>query len=84
MTAITDYFAANSDPYAPLVPIDSLQQYDNYQIHDLYCIDVIYGSINTITSPPSLFRSFLAVEVYRFKQDYIPYTDFNLIAQTYP
>ena len=27
------------DDYLPLVPKPSLQQYDNYQIYDLVCID---------------------------------------------
>jgi hypothetical protein len=86
---ISEYMT--NDPYAPLVPKPELQQYDNYQIHDLYCVDIVYtnsyiGSIsNNTIHPPNLFRSWIAVEVYRNPRqfDYLPYTDFNLIAQTY-
>lgn len=29
------------DAYAPPIPKPSLQQYDNYQIYDMYCFDTL-------------------------------------------
>jgi hypothetical protein len=72
-----NYLGVN-DNYLPTVPKPSLQQYDNYQIHDLYCEDIYYSS----SLVPVLFRSFLAVERVS------PYgeieCDFNQIAMDYP
>jgi hypothetical protein len=44
---INDYLVG--DDYAPKVPKPSLQQYDNYQIHRMYCIDRNYPSIPQLT-----------------------------------
>jgi hypothetical protein len=76
------------DPYTPSISKPELQQWDNYQIHDLYCIDVIYEPITisgvTISPPPSLIlKSFLAVEVYHPSSVLTP-VDFTLIAKLYP
>jgi hypothetical protein len=60
-------FFRTSRNLSPATSNPSLQQYDNYQIHDLYCEDIIYEDliINNITIPhpnPVEFRTFLAVE----------------------
>jgi hypothetical protein len=78
---------AASDPYIPSVSIPSLQQYDNYQTHDLYCEDIIYQDLiiadDVIAAPRSIkFRSFLAVEKIS-SHGSIPF-DFNSIAIMYP
>ncbi len=57
---ISDYLIdqfGNPDPYAPPVPKPDLQQYDNYQIHDLYCTDLIFSDNQNV-----IFQHFLAVE----------------------
>jgi hypothetical protein len=79
------YYLGIDDNRLPAIPKPSLQQYDNYQIHDLYCIDIVYAQIPnlpSITPPqPVLKKSFLAVEMVS------PNTsiscDFNAIASTY-
>jgi hypothetical protein len=73
------------DNYKPTISKPSLQQYDNYQINDLYCIDIVYLPISDLPNveppEPILKKSFLAVEVVA------PNTsiscDFNTIANTY-
>jgi hypothetical protein len=64
---IEEYFAVNPDPYAPKIFKEELAQYDNYQIHDLYCNDIFWDALTIdgrqISPPnPSLFNNFLAVE----------------------
>lgn len=39
---ISDYLAISGDSYAPQSPNPSLQQYDNYQIYTLICLDQPY------------------------------------------
>jgi hypothetical protein len=46
------------DEYLPLSPKPSLQQYDNYQIYDLVCVD---------KSPTVKFKNFLAIQSYSIK-----------------
>jgi hypothetical protein len=87
MSVITDFFDANPDPfYQPSIPRDSTQQYDNWQINDIYCVDVVYSTIPDTPSNPTdyLFKSWIAVEVYRNGRDLMPYTDLNSIIQAYP
>jgi hypothetical protein len=36
---IADYLVDANDPFAPTVPNPALQQYDNYQIYNIYCTD---------------------------------------------
>lgn len=52
------------DNYLPTDSKPSLQQYDNYQIHDLYCEDIIYQAIEGTSFVPDPVRNrrFLAVE----------------------
>ena len=47
-----------SDDRLPLVSKPSLQQYDNYQIYDLVCID---------KSSSNEFKNFLAIQAYSTK-----------------
>jgi hypothetical protein len=37
---IEQYFIRTNDAYAPAVFKEELAQYDNYQIYNLYCIDL--------------------------------------------
>jgi hypothetical protein len=66
------------------MPKLSLQQYDNYQIYNLYCRDTVYQVLKDGILQPNeihLFRSFLAV------QSYSPYgipDDFDSIIRSYP
>lgn len=49
------------DSYLPATPIPAAQKYDNYQIHNFYCRDIIYD--NPADSDRNvLFKKFLAVE----------------------
>lgn len=59
------------DDYLPLVSKPSLQQYDNYQIYDLVCVD---------KSSDQLRKDFLAIQAYSPR---IIHTDFIAIANTY-
>jgi hypothetical protein len=59
------------DNYLPSVPKPSLQQYDNYQIYDVVCID---------KSPTQRFKSWLAVQAYSTSP---VQCDFIAIANTY-
>lgn len=74
-----------NDNYKPTVSKPSLQQYDNYQIYDIYCKDIVYSPMvieGNINSPPPLFKKdFLAVQ--RFSSISID-CDFTQIASTYP
>lgn len=75
---ISVYLENADDSYAPANPKPPLQQFDNYQIHDLYCEDIYYPDVK----PPVLFRSALGV------QRVSPYgeieCDFESIALEYP
>jgi hypothetical protein len=56
-----------SDPYAPSASNPSLQQYDNYQIYDLHCVDIVYSqTINGVEQAPFIDRKkqWLAVQVF--------------------
>jgi hypothetical protein len=64
------------DNYLPLISKPSLQQYDNYQIHDLYCVDIVESPTNI-----KLFKQFLAVE--RVSPHGEINCDFNQIAELY-
>jgi hypothetical protein len=55
--SIAEHLADSEDKYAPIISKPSLQQYDNYQIHDLYCDDIKY-----IGADIKLFNNFLAVQ----------------------
>jgi hypothetical protein len=74
-----------NDIYKPSVSKPSLQQYDNYQIHDMYCIDIIYSSIPSLPTasvPPSVKqKAWLAVE--RVSPLGLISCDFGAIAETY-
>lgn len=48
MTSINNYLP--DDLYKPPVPRAALQQYDNYQIYSLFCVDVIYEVTKSIAS----------------------------------
>jgi hypothetical protein len=45
------------DSYAPAIPKLSLQQYDNYQIYDLYCLDKIANVNANIWKQQRLFET---------------------------
>lgn len=72
------------DIYLPPVPKPPLQQWDNYQIHDLYCEDIVYVTALETTDKPDriIFRNFLAVE--RFNPIDAIECDFEAIAKAYP
>jgi hypothetical protein len=59
------------DDYLPPIPKPSLQQYDNYQIYDLICVD------KTVTNQ---FKNWLAVQAYNPS---VIDCDFISIANTY-
>lgn len=55
-----------NDSYKPPAPLPSLQQYDNYQIYSLFCVDrnfeaTIAGVQNDYSSK---FNNWLAVQIY--------------------
>lgn len=60
-----------TDNRLPAVPKPSLQQYDNYQIYDLVCVD---------KSTTNQFKDFLAIQAYSPLQITC---DFIAIANTY-
>jgi hypothetical protein len=95
MTQLSDY--QDSDLYKPAIIKDHLQQWDNYQIYSLYCVDRIYVATGTKTyytgvafspfdgSPndtSKIFNDFVAV------QEFSPYRkipcNFRAIAIAYP
>jgi hypothetical protein len=86
-TLVQDALIDNNDDYRPIVVKPELQQWDNYQINDLYCNDIDYLPIVisgiTVSPPPSLiFKNFLAVEkacIYPAIE-----CDFEAIAVAYP
>ena len=73
----------NGDPYKPPVVKESLAQWDNYQTHSLYCVDI--NCINTTdgvsTNEIRTFNSFLAVQAYSTES--IPF-NFDEIVRAYP
>ena len=82
---ISIYLAVDTNN--PSIPKPSLQQYDNYQIHDLYCDDIVYQpsvlNYQPVLPPqPVLFKNFLAVEAY--SPHGVIDCDFDAIAITYP
>lgn len=79
---ISTYLA--NDSHKPLAPKPSLQQYDNYQIHDLYCEDIIYQPFSPGGFVPESRQNkkFLAVE--RVSPHESVECNFEAIATTYP
>jgi hypothetical protein len=76
-----------NDSYKPPIDKPELGQYDNYQIHDMYCDDIIYQKLiivgKDVTPPiPVKFKNFLAVE--RVSPTGLIDCDFNSIASSYP
>jgi hypothetical protein len=73
-----------NDPTLPSSPKPSLQQYDNYQIYDLFCTDKIM-SISVNAEPPQQQikkqQNFLAVQAFDPRYQ-IP-VNFTFIATTY-
>jgi hypothetical protein len=82
--SIQDYLP--NDNYKPKISKPSLQQWDNYQIYDLFCTEIKYGLIpqNTrasLTTPDIQIESkILAVEQYNPN---IICVDFRGIASQY-
>lgn len=72
-----------TDDYLPSSSKPSLQQYDNYQIHSLYCVDVICKkNVNgLITQNNIIFQNFIAVQAFDVNE--IEF-DFDEIIQLYP
>jgi hypothetical protein len=76
------------DNYAPTIPKPALQQYDNYQIYDLYCVDRPISIVDgydfeaykyvTPSSSNNSMQSWLAVQ--RYSPDRIT-LDFEAIVQ---
>jgi hypothetical protein len=60
---ISYYLAVAGDESAPLIPKTALQQYDNYQIYDLYRLDVQAHTVSNAWAP----RRF---EIYGFYNDF--------------
>jgi hypothetical protein len=54
--SVADYLAYFEDRHAPLVPKPKLQDYDNYQIYSLFCVDYNFST--------TLYRATLAYSVY--------------------
>jgi hypothetical protein len=81
--SIQGYLLAANDPDMPPVSKPSLQQYDNYQIYDLYCVDITIDKTNYDGSHQQVLQlqtSFLAVQAY----SYSPIKcDFNAIVEQY-
>jgi hypothetical protein len=86
-------FYLNDDKYKPVTPLPSLQQYDNYQIYSLYCVDTNVASTRTesitgggtytsSSNGSNQKNSFIAVQTYNVYSK-IP-CDFRSIIQTYP
>lgn len=73
----------NGDQYKPAVLKESLAQWDNYQNHSLYCVDINYTStVNGVSiNGTGVFTSFLAVQAY--STDSIPF-NFDELVQAYP
>ena len=71
-----------NDSYRPPVPKRSLQQYDNYQIYDLHCIDITSEKIRNGTREVEIKEkiNMLAVQAY---SPHIILCDFNHIVQQY-
>jgi hypothetical protein len=70
----------SNDAYKPVVSKPSLQQYDNYQIYDIHCIDIAYAVSNGAIIQPELQKSFIAVQAYNPTPILC---DFNQIIATY-
>lgn len=72
------------DSYLPAIPKPSLQQYDNYQIYDMHCVDILYehtvGQSILKPNPRDVQSNWLAVQVYSI--GIIP-CDFNKIVSKY-
>jgi hypothetical protein len=87
MTFSIDYYLTeNDDSYRPTNPKPELQQWDNYQINDLYCDDIEYSPVTVlgqvISAPSSvIFNNFLAVERTSIRAKIE--CDFELIANNY-
>lgn len=77
----------DKDPYKPKIIKPYLCQWDNYQIHSLYCVDInsqlqtnINGTV-IINNSTSKFNSFLAVQAYHPSKIAC---DFDAICKLYP
>lgn len=81
--SIQDYLLAANDKDTPLVSKPSLQQYDNYQIYDLYCVDIISDVVvnGVATVKQNKGISVLAVQAY---DPNIVKCDFNALVTQYP
>jgi hypothetical protein len=83
MANIADYLP-DDDPTVPLIPKPRLQQYDNYQIYHVMCVDVqsTVSNINgQVTNVSDLNISPLAVQAY---SPHLITCNFVAIANTYP
>ena len=81
MSAVGDYLI--NDEYRPLIPKPHLQQYDNYQIHHLYCVDIFCqkNRDGNVTPDDLIFQSFIAVQAYDIADIEC---NFDEIIQAYP
>lgn len=73
----------NGDSYKPPVLKESLAQWDNYQNHSLYCVDINYIKTKdgVSTNETGVFTSFLAVQAYSTES--IAF-NFDELVQAYP
>jgi hypothetical protein len=78
----------SDDPYKPAVLKPPLAQWDNYQLHNLYCVDThrqeittINGAVTSTVDSTIVFKSLIAVQAYSFKD--IP-CNFDAIVRAYP
>jgi hypothetical protein len=78
--SIQDYLP--NDNYKPIKPNPSLQQYDNYQIYSIACIDVSWkGNYSSDGIPVDIqFTRFIAWQSYNISPIRC---DFNKIVDTY-
>lgn len=79
MSTIADYLI--NDDYRPSNPKPHLQQYDNYQIYDLYCEDIL-NSFNGAIANQIQNKSFTAVQKFSPHGNIL--CDFRALAILYP
>ena len=81
--AIQAYLLAANDPYAPPISKPSLQQYDNYQIYDLYCVDIISDVVIDGVMSGKQDKGFYLLAVQAYSPSIVK-CNFNALAIQYP
>jgi hypothetical protein len=64
MAQINDYLIG--DPYRPPLPLPALQQYDNYQIYSLFCVDKMISVVvnNVSGNYTNKLNDWIAIQSY--------------------